>query len=224
MTLLRWAVLVCGAAVLAVAAVGAARGWSSTGLWILVVAGAVCLLMALIADKITGIVLKHGNTTLQVELDKTVQADLEVTSLAGAAGIYSFVHNQLGNDPSSKGVKVKLQDQIVAMVKEKSFSQHVDPKSVDEILKSGSPAVRVLVFGLLQGDGTLVTVERLRKGIMESKSGNEQYHALLATQMHWSTFSPDEKEELRGYVKEAPYIKEDPDRKNVADEILAAGR
>jgi hypothetical protein len=110
MTVFRWGAFICGVALFAVTAVGAKQGWTSTGLWILGILGAVCLLMALVGDKITDIVFTRGKTTIRFKLDTEVQADLEVTGLAGAAGIYSFVHNQLGNDPSSYEVKVKLQD------------------------------------------------------------------------------------------------------------------
>ncbi len=224
MTLLRWAVFACGGALLAATAVGAARGWPSTGLWILGILGVICLLMALIGDKITGIVFKRGQTTIQFKLDEKVRVDLKVTGLAGAAGIYAFVHNQLGTDSSSYDMKVKLQDQVVATVKTNAFNQPVDSAGVDKVLKSGSAAERVLVFGLLQADPNLATVERLHQGISTSKSGNEQYHALLATSDHWSTFSQAEQEQLRAYVRDAPYIDKDPDRKNLADKILATGQ
>ena len=224
MTFQRWVVFACGAALLAVTAVGAARGWNSTGLWIPGILGLICLLLALIGDKITGIVFKRGETTIQFELNTKVQADLKVTGLAGAAGIYAFVHNQLGNDRSSYDVKVKLQDQVVATVKTNAFSQPVDSHEVDKVLGSGSAAERVLVFGLLQADSDLATVERLHQGISKSKSGNEQYHALLATWEHWSNFSEAEQKQLREYVKTAKYINKDPDRKELADKILATGR
>ena len=219
---LRWGVFICGVALLAVAAVGAVHGWKSAGLWIVAIVGLVCLLMALIGDKIREIVFKRGKTSIRFKFDNKVQADLKVTGLAGTAGIYSFVHNQLGDDPTSHDVKVKLQDELVATVKKNAFSQPVDSAEVDKVLGSGSAAERVLVFGLLQSDAQLATVERLREGIMESKSGNEQYHALLATATHWSGFPKGEKEQLRGYVQNAPYIDEDNDRKKLADKILAS--
>jgi hypothetical protein len=230
MILLRWAVFACGVALLAVTGVGAARAWTSTGLWILGILGVLCLLMALIEDKIRELVFEHGGTKVRVKLhdglDNEVQADLDVTGLAGAAGIYSFVHNQLADDPSSYDVKVKLQDAVVATVKKNAFNQPVDSKEVDEVLSSGSAAERVLVFGLLEGDAGLATVERLHQGISKSKSGNEQYHALRATWEHWDAFSEAEQEQLRKYVRDAytPYIDKDPDRKKIADKILATGR
>src|SRR5262249_35482788 len=159
-----------GVAVLAVTAVGAALGWNSTGLWILGIFGVICLLMALIAHRLRNITVEHGETKIGFTLDAEVRKDLEVTGLTGASGTYFFIHNQLAKDPDLAEVKIKLQDQVVEMVQANAFSDPVGQDQVEQVLKSGSPAERVLVFGLLQKDGTLVTVERLRKGIRESRS------------------------------------------------------
>jgi hypothetical protein len=219
---LHWAVFACGVALLAATAVGAALGWNSTGLWILGIVGVICLLMALIAHRLRNITVEHGETKIGFTLDAEVREDLEVTGLTGASGTYSFIHNQLAKDPDLAEVKKELQDQVVGIVQANAFSDPVGQDKVEQVLKSGSPAERVLVFGLLQSDRTLVTVERLRKGIMESKSGNEQYYALLATRTHWSTFPEDDRKLLREYVQTAPYINEDPDRKGLADKILTS--
>jgi hypothetical protein len=217
---LHWAVFACGAALLAVAAVGAARGWSSTGLWVLLIAGGACLLMALIAHRLVGVTVEHGDTKIGFTLDAKVSEDLKVTGLSGAASIYSFVHNQLGKDPDLAEVKVRLQDQIVKMVQDNAFSEPVGSVKVDQVLSSGSPAERVLIFGLLQSDHTLATVERLREGISESRSGNEQYHALLATWKNWGNLSESDRQKLSELVRTAPYITEDSDRKELAAKIL----
>ena len=219
---LRWGVLICGVALLAVTAVGAARGWKSGGLEIIAPVGVVCLLLALIGDKIREIVFKYGKASVQLKLNDVVESEVKVTGLAGMAGIYSFVHNQLGNDPVSYDVKVRLQDELVATVKENAFDRPVDAAEVDKVLTSGSAAERVLVFGLLQADRDLATVARLEQGISKSKSGNEQYHALLATQAHWGAFPKAEKEQLRGYIEKAPYINADKDRRELAQQILAS--
>lgn len=219
---MHWAVLGCGAALLVAAIVGAGLKWDSTLLWILVLGGAICLLIALVAHRLTGVTIKHGDTEASFTLATAVREDLKVTGLTGAAGIYSFIHNQLGDDPRSYKVKVQLQDDVVRMVKNNAFSYPVSADEVDRILSSGSPAIRVLAFGLLEGNAKLATVERLRQGILESQSGNEQYHAFLATWTHWKAFLEDQRKELRKYVKEAPHYQDDPDRKNLADKILAA--
>jgi len=219
---MRWAIFGCGAALFAAVIAGAGLKWDSTGLWILGIIGCICLLIAYIGHRIKTLDAKHGKSKIGVTLNDEVREDLTVTGLTGAAGTYSFVHNQLGNDENLSEVKVKLQDDIVKMVKANAFSQPVGEEEVDQVLSSGSPAERVLVFGLLEGNAKLATVKRLRQGILESQSGNEQYHAFLATWTHWSDFTEGEREELRGYIKEAKHYKGDPDRKELADKILAA--
>jgi hypothetical protein len=217
---LRWGVFICGAALLAVVAVGAARGWKN-GLTVLGVIGIVCLLLALIADRIRGVVFKHGKSSVRFELSEEVKADLAETGLAGSAAIYSFVHYQLGNDPASYDVKVELQDAVVETVKRNAFSHPVDSEEIDKVLESGSQAERVLVFGLLQNDSTLATLERLRRGIRQSKSGNEQYHALKAALKGFGGLPPGDQKELQAYVRDAPYVNEDKDRQKLASKILA---
>jgi hypothetical protein len=227
---MRVVVLVIGLALLVVTCIGAARGWNSTGLEILGILGAVCLLMALAVDRLTQIIFKRGKTeigfTLADSLDAKVTKDLAVTGLAGAAGTYSFIHNQLvGTDENLKRVKVQLQDQVVKMVQKNAFDHKVDGPQVDKVLSTGSPAERVLIFGLLQTNGQLATVERLREGILHSESGNEQYHALLATFEQFDKFPSDEQKQLREYVQTAvqanSWIKNDADRRKLADQILA---
>jgi hypothetical protein len=150
-----------------------------------------------------------------------VVKEIKATGLAGAAATYTFIHNQLAADPELGEVKVTLQDQVVGMVKANAFNDPVDVAEVDQVLASGSAAERVLVFGLLQADRTLVTTEALRRGILESKSGNEQYQAMLVVDRHWSTFTPAERRLLQDYVRTAPYVSEDDDRRRLAAEILA---
>jgi len=219
---LHWAVFACGVALLAAGAVGAARGWTSSGLGFIFGAGLVCLLLALVAHRLVGIDVDRGggHTKIGATLSPTVLQEIKETGLAAAAGVYSFIHNQLAEDPELDDVKVRLQDEIVQMVKKNAFNDPVEVAEVDEVLATGSAAERVLVFGLLQGDRDLATVARLEKGILHSKSGNEQYHALLAAQSHWDAYSVAEKQELRKYIQDAPYIKTDKDRAAVAADIL----
>jgi hypothetical protein len=218
---MRWAIFGCGPALFIVAVVGIGLKWDSKYLWILVAAGAACLLIGYVGHRLTRVKIKHGDTTFDFTLATEVREDLKVTGLAGAAGIYSFIHNQLGDDRNSYKVKVKLQDDVVRMVKANAFNHKVDAAEVDEVLSSGSPAERVLVFGLLEGDARLATVERLRQGILDSRSGNEQYHAFLATSKHWDTFTDDQKAELRGYIEGAQHYKGDRDREELVAKILA---
>jgi hypothetical protein len=44
---------------------------------------------------------------------------------------------------------------------------------------------------------------------------------ISTTWEHWKTFSPADQDQLCKYVRDAPYINDDPDREELADKILA---
>jgi hypothetical protein len=52
--------------VLATGVVGAARGWSDRGVAVIVGAGLVCLLLALVAHRIAGVTVEHGKDGTKV--------------------------------------------------------------------------------------------------------------------------------------------------------------
>jgi hypothetical protein len=221
---LHWAVFGAGIALLAVAATGVARSWDGKGVGILTAAGLICLLLALVAHRLTGVTVDHGKegTKIGFALATTVVAEIKATGLAGAAATYSFIHHQLAADPGMSEVKIQLQDEVVRMVQANAFARPVDAAEVDRVLASGSAAERVLVFGLLQSDHSLITIERLRRGITRSRSGNEQYQALLATSSAWSGLTAEERDLLRADVRSAAHIAEDPDRAELAEQILGS--
>jgi hypothetical protein len=218
-------VAVLGLVVLAVGIIGAASGWPTPGLLIVAVAGVACLLVALVADRLaTADVGGHGNgrTTVRFELSPTVMADINETGLPAAAAIYSFLHTQLADDPGSLDVKVRLQGQVVSVVQQNAFNRPVGAAEIEQVLATGTQAERVLAFGLMQRDTTLATVPRLVQGIAFSKSGDEQYHALLATKARWPALSPVERSRLGDVITAAPYIDDDGDRRKLRDDILAS--
>lgn len=225
---LHWAVAGCGVALLAAGVVGAARSWASRGLMTIFAAGLICLLLALVAHRLEEVRVEHGSDGTKIgftlsrmdDLSPAVVGELKETGLTGAAATYAFVHNQLADDPASTEVKVRLQDKLVALVKENAFAEPINAERVEQVLISGSPAERVLAFGLLQSDPQMATVDLLRKGIEQSRSGNEQYHALLATRARWPTLSGAERDQLRRSIREAPYIAEDLDRAEIARDLL----
>jgi hypothetical protein len=228
---LRWTAVGLAVVLFAAGMVGVGRGWAWQGLLVVFGAGLMCLLLALVAHRLIGVQVEHGNdgTKVAFVLDRaegltpTVVRELQETGLTGVAATYAFVHNQLADDPGSTAVKIKLQDQLVAMVKANAFNEPIDANRVERALTTGSPAERVLAFGLLQSDPQLATVDLLRRGIEQSRSGNEQYHALLATLARWPTLPRPERDELRRSVREAPHIADDVERAERAERLLADG-
>lgn len=220
-----WFVAALGLVVLLAGIVGAANGWPTPGLLIVFVAGVACLLVALVADRLAVLHVGrdgNGTTTVRFELSPMVMDDINETGLPAAAAIYSFVHTQLADDPGSLDVKVRLQDQVVRVVQQNAFNRPVGAAEIEQVLATGTQAERVLAFGLMQRDTTLATVPRLVQGIAFSKSGNEQYHALLATKARWPALTPVERSRLGDVISAAPYIDDDRDRRELRDEILAS--
>ena len=218
-----WFAAAIGLAILVGGIIGAANDWPTPGLVIVFTAGVTCLLVALVADRLAMVDVAHdqdGRTTVSFKLSPMVVDDINETGLPAAAAIYSFVHTQLADDPGSADVKVKLQDQVVKVVQQNAFNRPVGAAEIEQVLASGTQAERVLAFGLMQRDTTLATVPRLVQGIARSRSGNEQYHALLATKARWPALSTIERERLCGLIRAAPYLDDDDERRRLKAEIL----
>jgi hypothetical protein len=219
-TQMQWSVLIVGSAVLIAGVVGVARDWSTPGVTSTFITGGACLFLALLADKFRTVHIKHGATEIDASLATETVNELNETGLFGVAATYSFVHNQLAEDRESRAVKIRLQDQLVDLMKVNAFAEPVDPARIDEVLRNGSPAERVLVFGRLRGDTTLATLPRLKAGLEASKSGNEQYQALLAADARWPALSPGERAELQRVIEGAPYLRDDRQRRVVAERLV----
>jgi hypothetical protein len=225
--LLHWFVAAVGALLLVVGVIGAARAWSAKGLAYIFAAGVICLLLALVADRITTITGEKGadgSVKIGVVLKELVTAEVNKIGFSGLASIYAFVHHQL-TDPDLKTVKVSLQDQLVKIAQQNAFSEPVDQQAITTTLQNGQPSERVLAFGLLVDHPNFATMAHLLQGINHSESGNEQYYALLATKARWPKLNETERRALQEAIRTAPHLRatdlQDADRRKVADEILA---
>jgi hypothetical protein len=188
------------------------------------VAGVACLLAALLTGR-PAVVEEAGPEddglpAFRFELSPMVVEDIRKTGLPAAAAIYSFVHTQLADDVRSRDVKVRLEEQVVRVVQQNAFNRPVGAAEIERVLASGTQAERVLAFGLMQGDTTLATVPRLVQGIAHARSGDEQYHALLATKARWPALSGVERDRLCRLIKAAPCPDDGDDRPALKAELL----
>lgn len=188
--------------------------------------GAFIVLMALFYDRVTKFAISHGKTSMTTDLSKVVGVvvakELDETGIAQRVDAYSFVHTTLGTDARYHAAKVRLQDALVDDVRKRTFAAPPDRDAVSKLAK-GSAAERALAVGFLRGDSSLVTIEALRSAIGDSKSGNEQYHALLAGRDSWAYLDDAQRVDLLEIVRTRRYANEDPERDGVAAEILALG-
>ncbi|HEX9995336.1 MAG TPA: hypothetical protein VGB14_20615 [Acidimicrobiales bacterium] len=223
--IVRSAVGIIGAAMLGVGGLGGVDLTDSVlVVWLLL--GAFILLMALFWNRVRSLSLGHGDTKVTAELASIVGHDvakeLSSAGITQVASAYAFVHSALGEDAAYRPAKVKLQDALIDQVRTRSFTTKPNPKDVAQLAK-GSPAERVLAVGLLRGDPSLVTIDALRSAITDSKSGNEQYHGLLAAKEAWGRFDESTRRQVIETVNTRPYAGADSDRDAVAAEILARG-
>jgi hypothetical protein len=209
-------------ALLAFGCVSAVRRWPdiATGAGLLV--GVVCLVLVMFHEQVKGLTLGFSKTGVKIKLDLKAKTSAEFvrTGLAGLGSTYAFVHNQLADDPHSEDVKVRLQDQLVAIAQANAFEKPIGANELKEIIASGSAGERVLAFGLLTSNPKLATLQWLLEGIKNSKSGNEQYHALKAVKASWPQWNSSARRELVAAIRDAPYIQEDRDRQKLAERIL----
>jgi hypothetical protein len=218
-----WLVGGLGLVLLLAGVMGAADAWPAPSFMIVFAAGAACLLVALVADRLARLEAgpdRDDRTAVRCELSRIVMDDIIETGLPAAAAIYSFVHTQLADDPGSLDVKVRLQGQVVEVVQQNAFVRPVGAAQIEQVLATGTQAERVLAFGLMQRDTRLATVPRLVQGLAFSRSGNEQYHALLATKARWPALTDIERHRLADVISTAPYVDDDWDRRELKDEIL----
>ena len=218
---MRWTILAVGVVVIAGGVWSVQSGWAWPGPGAILATGLACLLLAVTADRITSVKVDAKNKAVSIGLALAEDARKEITQLglSGLAATYAFVHHQLANDPESLDLKIRLQDQLVDIARANSLSEAVSATEIAEAITSGPPAQRVLAFGILEGNPHLATCDLLAQGISNSLSGNEQYHALMATEAAWSGLTPECRRALRKAIDASPHIPQDSDRAAVAARI-----
>lgn len=213
--LVQWTVALAGLGLLVAFIVGAASEWAVAGLTAVGIVAFLCFPLALESHRIVSVAWGK----LGVKFTSVEGEEAKKTLFGNVASTYAFVHNSLGQDDKVAEVKIHLQDELVGIARANAFSEPVDAADVAAAVKQGTPAERVLAFGVLTGDTSLATVDLLLHGISRSKSGNEQYHALLAAEAKWPALSKDDRQKLTEAIKSAPYVRDDDDRREVAERL-----
>jgi hypothetical protein len=116
-------------------------------------------------------------------------------------------------------VRGEVLDRIVQRVANASMIEKFDKDEVKELFLHGSPIVRVLALGLMEGDLSLIDSSVLLDAIDRSLTGNEQYHALKLVRNGWGRLSPDERGRLMSVIDANPQIQRGPSRGALAQQI-----
>ena len=131
---------------------------------------------------------------------------------------YATIYNEL-RGPELVVVRGEVLDRIVQRVANASVIEKFDKDEVKELFLHGSPIVRVLALGLIEGDLSLIDSSVLLDAIDRSLTGNEQYHALKLVRNGWGWLSPDERGRLLSVIEADPQIQRGPSRSALAQQI-----
>lgn len=215
-----------GLGLLVVGAIKADSASGNTGGIVLVVAGALLLVSPFIIDRIerlsvstTGLELQLSREISELGAPKTAQI-LDRTDLAKFAESYAFIHEEL-RDPEYRDAKVHLQDLLVERAAAISRREKMNATEVRTLFMNGSPMMRVLTLGLMQGDPSLADGATILSAIADSRSANEQFQGLKLALLCWHSLARSDRQAIKSAIKDSPYIQPGTDRQALADQLLA---
>jgi hypothetical protein len=145
---------------------------------------------------------------------------LDRTDLAWYAQSYSFIHRELGAE-DFKDAKVHLQDLLVDRAAAVADREKFDASEVRTLFQNGTPTMRVLALGLMQGDPSLADERTLLGAITNPLSPNEQYQGLKLAEQSWLRLKPASRAAVQAAIEASPEIKAGGSRRAVAEKIVA---
>jgi hypothetical protein len=221
----KWLVGVAGLGLLVVGAIKVISTTGDSAAVPVVIAGALLLICPFVIDRVDRVSV--GTIRLDLRFTREVSAlgapktaqILERTTLASFAESYAFIHQEL-RDAEFKGARIHLQDLLVERSAAIARREKFEASEVRRLFSKGSPVMRVLVLGLMQGDPSLADAATLAGAIADGRSRNEQYQGLRLTAKCWHRLPRSGQEAIRIAINGAD-IPASGDRRNEANAILA---
>jgi hypothetical protein len=223
---LVWIAGLAGLSLVVLVCVQAVRNDESDVLVALALVGAALLLLPLLYPRLES--LKVSATAVELTLSKTIvelgapkaAQLLERSGLTGMVESYEFVRRELAG-PAYQDARIRLQDALVDQAASLSRTQKLDPKEVQSIFRDGSPLLRVLTLGLMEGDPSLANISVVVSAISTSRTANEQYHGLVLAKLLWRNLSAGDRAAVLSVAAADPRIEQDTDRKDVIEDLRA---
>jgi hypothetical protein len=207
---------VIGLGLLVVGVVKAVSTSGNSGGIVLVVAGAFLLISPFVIGRIerlsvttTGLELQLTREISGLGAPKTAQV-LERSDLAKFAESYAFIHEEL-RDPKYRSAKVHLQDLLVERAAAISRREKLNEAEIRALFKNGSPMMRILALGLMQGDSSLADGATILSSIADSRSANEQFQGLTLALLCWHSLPKSDRHAIQSAIKELyskPHVSE----------------
>lgn len=213
--------LLLGAALVVAGLVGLFTDVGQGPLIVVLAAGLLLLIMPSIVDRIRRMRIGEFEVELIRQIAETARKTAEILRRHGMGpelDAYASIYTEL-NSPELKAVRGQVLDRVVQRVAQASAVEKFDKAEVKDLFLNGSPIVRVLALGLMEGDLSLIDGEVLLDAVNRSLTGNEQFHALKVTRNGWGRLTPDERNQLMVSIDANPQIQAGPDRRDLAQEI-----
>ncbi|MEJ1110938.1 MULTISPECIES: hypothetical protein [unclassified Kribbella] len=215
--------LLAGVGVLVTGLVGLFSDVDEAVLAMVLAVGVLLLITPSIVDRIRA--MKLGQ--FEVQLVRQVAASareaantLQRLGLGRELDAYATVYTEL-RGPELRNVRAMVLDRIIERVSSAAVVEKFDQNEVKTMFREGTPIVRVLALGLMEGDPSLIDGEILLEAVSRSLTGNEQYHALRLARDEWHRLSPADHAALRSAIDASPHLKDGSARADLAQQIRA---
>lgn len=222
----RAACLLAGFALVVSGVVGLFARVNSGALIAVLIAGGLLLLTPTVVDRLES--LGVGPDGVRMSLLKQVAATgarrgaeaLHRLGLGSEIDTYARIYTELSGD-SYREIRARVLDRIVEQVAGASAVEKFDQQEVRSMFEQGTPVMRVLALGLMEGDLSLVDGDVLLEGVSRSLTGNEQYHALKLTLRAWDRLAPPVRQALKAAIAHSVHVESGQGRRALAEQILA---
>jgi hypothetical protein len=222
----RTAIGVVGILALACGGTAAFMLASETAAVASLIGGFALLILAAVLPRLAEVGVSTEGVTLKLTKDAAAAGApkaaslLESTGLADYAAAYGVVNTELRDNKEYKAARVYLQDSLVRRARAVAFANKIPAAEVRSLFLHGSPVLRTLSIGMMQGDPSTTDAALLASAISSPCSPNEQYQALVLTKDLWTRWSRADRELLQHRIRTTDFPS-GSDRSAAAAEVLA---
>ena len=167
------------------------------------VGGFALLIAAAVLPRLTEVGVSTEGMTLKLTADAAAAGApkaaslLESSGLADYAAAYGIVNTELREKDEFRAARVHLQDSVVRRARAFAFANKIPAAEVRALFLHGSPVLRTLAIGMMQGDPSTTDAALLASAISSPLSANEQYQALVLARDIWNRWSRADRELLQ---------------------------
>ncbi|WP_432948780.1 hypothetical protein ACQPXM_14655 [Kribbella sp. CA-253562] len=192
------------------------------GLTMLLVIGLLMILVPAIVDRLESFEFHQLKVKLIQQLDASGARKTADTfrrlGLAREIDGYATVLAEL-RGPGQKGLRASVLDQILQRVAAVAAVEEIDEDELRAMFYEGTPVLRVIALGLMEGNPRLLDSQVLLESISRSATGNEQYHGMRIARDYWNHLDEPTRAEIRSAIDGSRHFGPGSDRAKVADEI-----